>query len=101
MKRWYFLLFSTLLAVNSAWAQGLVYQVGVDGLSCPFCAYGIEKQLTKLEGVKQVKVNTAIRQVVVSMSEGKILDRAQVEEAVKKSGFTMRSFEQSQETTEK
>lgn len=95
------LLLTTLLVTTAVWAQGLVYQVGVDGLSCPFCAYGIEKQLNKLQGTKQVEVDIANGQVVVSMDEGKTLEKAQVIEAIKKSGFSMRSFEQVQGDTEK
>lgn len=91
------LLVMVLLGVNSVWAQGPVYQVGVDGLSCPFCAYGLEKQLNKLDGVNQVEVHVANGQVVVTMDEGKTLEKAQAVEAVKKAGFSLRSFKQGKE----
>lgn len=93
------LLLPILLATAVAWARSPVYTIGVDGLSCPFCAYGIEKQLKKLEGVNQVEVDVAKGQVVVSMNEGKTLEQAQAVEAVKKAGFTLRSFEPDQEKT--
>ena len=32
-----------------AWAAVASYRLQVDGLACPFCAYGIEKKLTALE----------------------------------------------------
>jgi copper chaperone CopZ len=90
-----------LMATSGAWAQGPSYQVGVNGLSCPFCAYGIEKQIHKLDGVKQVKVDIGKGQVVISMDDDRTLEEAQVEAAVKRSGFSLRSFEQSQERVEK
>lgn len=90
------LLLSTLFFTATVWAQGLTYQVGVDGLACPFCAYGIEKQLQKLDGVKQVAVDIEKGQVLVTMADGKALDRSQVEQAVKKAGFSLRSFEPSE-----
>ncbi|MDX1629678.1 MAG: heavy-metal-associated domain-containing protein, partial [Fulvivirga sp.] len=32
-------------------------KVEVDGLSCPFCAYGLEKKLKNLDGVTNIKVD--------------------------------------------
>ncbi len=99
MKRFRYLLISALLVVSSAWAQGLVYQVGVDGLACPFCAYGVEKQLQKLDGVQSVKVDIAKGNVVVTMKDNQRLQRKHAEQAVKKAGFSLRSFDRVQETT--
>ncbi|WP_461480654.1 heavy-metal-associated domain-containing protein [Porticoccus sp.] len=91
------LFLSASLVYVGAWAQDPVYQVGVDGLACPFCAYGIEKQLQKLDGVKSVETDIAKGRVVVTMDDGKVLDRPLVEQAVKNAGFTLRSFEQIEE----
>jgi len=99
MKRLCWLLLATLLAVNSAWAQSHEYQLGVDGLACPFCAYGIEKQLQKLDGVQSVEVDIAKGHVVVTMQDDRQLQREQAEQAVKKAGFSLRSFDRVQEKT--
>ena len=32
-------------------------KVQVDGLSCPFCAYGLEKKLIKIKGAKDVLIS--------------------------------------------
>jgi len=98
MKSIRLLILPILFVASLAWAQGPAYQVGVDGLACPFCAYGIEKQLQKLDGVKTVEVDVGKGQVVVTMIEGKTLDRAQAEQAVKKAGFSLRSFEPAEAT---
>lgn len=37
---------SLLMATAAALAAGPSYRLAVDGLACPFCAYGIEKKLT-------------------------------------------------------
>lgn len=92
------LFLSTVFVTASAWAQGPVYHVGVDGLACPFCAYGIEKQLQKLDGVKTVEVDVKEGNVVVTMHDGKALEKPQAEQAVKKAGFSLRSFDQTKET---
>ena len=99
MKKLCWILLSALLVVNSAWAQGTEYQLGVDGLACPFCAYGIEKQLHKLDGVQSVEVDVAKGRVVVTMQDDRQLQREEAEQAVKKAGFSLRSFDRVQETT--
>jgi len=73
-------------------AAGIEYLVGVDGLACPFCTYGIEKQLQKLEGVAELKTDIAQGLVKIGMQEGKSLTEAKVRQAVKKAGFSLRSF---------
>ena len=31
--------------------------IQVDGLACPFCAYGLEKHLKKINGVESIEIN--------------------------------------------
>lgn len=83
----------TAFSVN-AQEHDPTYAIGVDGLACPFCAYGIEKQLHKLDGVDVVIIDIKLGQIIVQMLNGRTLERIQVEEAIEKAGFSMRSFEQ-------
>ena len=69
------------------------YVLGVDGLACPFCAYGVEKQLTRVEGVETVETDVKAGQVVVTLRDGATLDEARARAAVEASGFTLRGFE--------
>jgi hypothetical protein len=65
------------LAVAFAAAPAIAgsrYALRVDGLACPFCAYG--------KG-----------EVVIEMVDGKALDPAAAERAVKKAGFKLRGLE--------
>ena len=73
-----------------------VYELTVDGLACPFCAYGIEKQLSALAGVESIEVDIDEGLVAVTMAEGATLDRADIEQAVMDAGFTLRKVEQVQ-----
>lgn len=82
------------MVTSSAMAQGPVYEIRVDGLSCPFCAYGIEKQLSKLDGVQEVETDIQQGRMLIRAQDGKALAKAQVEQAVKKAGFSLRSFRQ-------
>lgn len=81
-----------VLAASCAWAQGPIYKVGVDGLACPFCAFGVEKQLQNLDGVIDLQTDIEEGHVIVEVQEGKLLREEQVKQAVKKAGFTLRSL---------
>lgn len=69
-----------------------VYAVQVDGLACPFCAYGIEKQLTRVDGVESVQTDIKSGSVVITMKPGATLDEAEAKRAVEAAGFTLREF---------
>ena len=42
---------AVFLWAGAAFADGVVYRLRVDGLTCPFCAYGIVKTLSAIDGV--------------------------------------------------
>ena len=68
------------------------YTVEVDGLACPFCAYGIEKQLTAIAGVETAETDIKSGAVTVTMQPGSTLDEDAARKAVEAAGFTMRGF---------
>lgn len=88
------MLASILLAgfLPAAYARDTVYALQVDGLACPFCAYGIEKKLSSLKGVKDIQVDIKKGEVIVTMTEGANLSEQLAREKVKDAGFSLRSF---------
>ncbi len=95
--------FSLLLPVTVLAAPAR-YQLRVDGLACPFCAYGIEKELTRTDGVQTLDIDINAGTVTVTMEEGASLTEGQADQIVQDAGFTLRDFsevgaraEQSQE----
>ena len=82
---------SAVFVVIGAAAAG-VYKFKVDGLACPFCSYGVEKQLKAIPGVSGVKVSIKTSTVTVTMKRGTKLTKAQASRSVKDAGFTMRNF---------
>ncbi len=50
-----FALFNPVLAQEQG--EHLYVKIEVDGLSCPFCAFGLKKKLKKIEGVEKVDVS--------------------------------------------
>jgi len=87
------LLFTTLWSA-AALAAGTEYRLRVDGLACPFCAYGIEKKLSSIEGVDDTRVNIKTGEVIVIMAEGVPLAEDLARKKVKEAGFTLRAFSQ-------
>lgn len=83
-------------SLSAAHASGNEYQLGIDGLACPFCTYGIEKQLLKLDGVAELETDIAGGLVTIRMQEGKTPTEDEIERAVKKAGFELRSFSPAQ-----
>ncbi len=89
------LLSGSLLALalmQSAWAAGSHYEMRVDGLACPFCAFGIEKKLKAIDGTSDIKVDLDKGLVSVNMAEGKSLSEEQMKKLYNDSGFTFRSM---------
>lgn len=83
----------TLLTLTAALAQSPVYKLFVDGLACPFCAYGIEKKITALKGVRKIEIDIDAGLVAVTVSKGATLDEAAARQAIDQAGFSLRKFE--------
>ncbi len=79
---------AAILYVGAALADDTHYLVQVDGLNCPFCAYGIEKQLEKLDGVENVETELALGQIAVEVADGVTLSEETVREIIRDAGFT-------------
>jgi len=62
--------------------------IAVNGLACPFCAYGLEKKLSKIEGVEEVDVEMEEGQVHLKLKYGKIVTEETIVKTVKDAGFT-------------
>ena len=66
----------------------LEVSVQVDGLSCPFCAYGLEKKLKKVDNVASLEIQVNEGRAVLTPEPGTSLDLADLEQAVRDGGFT-------------
>jgi len=78
---------------TAATATGPSYRVEVEGLACPFCAYGIEKRLNRIDDVERLETHLKEGAVIVTMKEGAKLDEARARRAVEEAGFTLNGFE--------
>lgn len=82
----------TGLLLSASVLAGQQVDLGVQGLACPYCAFGIEKRLLKVEGVEQVEVNVVDNTVQLSMQPDHTLTEDRARQAVEEAGFTLESF---------
>jgi len=92
MKKLILLTTISLFWSATLFAAGTQYNLRVDGLACPFCAYGIEKKFKKTEGVESVEFDLEKGVVMVKVREGVELTEPQLKQLIKDSGFTLRSM---------
>ncbi len=80
--------------MRGAFAEATVYKIRVDGLACPYCAYGIEKKFNKINGVKFINMDLDKGVVTVKAQDVK-LEEPQLKKLFEDSGFTYRSKQES------
>ena len=82
---------ATLLGTLAApaHADAMRYEVRVDGLACPFCAYGLERKLRDLPGVSTVEVELRTGTARFDVAEGRVVTPAAVRSAVGEAGFSV------------
>ena len=80
----------SMMTVFSANAQKAMdkFMVQVDGLGCPFCAYGLEKKFKEFKGIKNVKIDIETGNFSFNYPAEKSLSMADVEKQVEKAGYT-------------
>ena len=96
MKKLHYMLFVLILLMplTPANAEPISYALQVEGLACPFCAYGIEKKLSTIEGVKDIEVDVKQGEIIVTMAEGATMSEELAREKVEDAGFSLRSMAQ-------
>ncbi len=60
----------------------------VEGLGCPFCAYGLEKKFKEINGIDDIKIEIETGKFTFSFPEEKKISLKTVEQQVKAAGYT-------------
>ncbi len=92
MKKMIMMILLALAWNTMALAAGTQYAMRVDGLACPYCAYGIEKKLNEIDGVEKIDVDLNKGLVIVNVADGVTLSEEQMTQLFKDAGFTYRSM---------
>lgn len=64
------------------------FEVQVDGLGCPFCAYGLEKKFKEFKGIKKVKIEIETGDFSFQYPSEKALSLDAVLKQVEKAGYS-------------
>ncbi|MBL4756039.1 MAG: heavy-metal-associated domain-containing protein [Flavobacteriales bacterium] len=83
---------TTNLANAQETAQKVYVKIQVDGLSCPFCAYGLEKKLKDISGSKDVSIELEAGEATLSVLKDQQPTKEEVEAVVNEAGFTPREI---------
>lgn len=67
-------------------------EMTVLGLSCPFCAYGLEKKLKKVEGLVHVDIDFKTGKVKMEVKDGSKVTDERLKQLVKDAGFELREI---------
>lgn len=86
------LLFLVIINISLASARILSVKISVDGLACPFCAYGVEKKLKRVKGVGSMDIRMQEGTVTLTAEQGQSINFADVPGAIKDSGFSIRQM---------
>jgi copper chaperone CopZ len=81
----------TLLAFNlviPAWAGLKKVEQSIYGMDCAPCAFGAEKGLKKLEGVKDVKVSLNEGKATIELAPDNEVKISEIRSTIQKAGFT-------------
>jgi mercuric ion binding protein len=67
----------------------------VDGLACPYCAYGIEKKIKALDGVDKTSVEIMLNDglVIFQADTPEPMTEASLKTLINDAGFTLRQFQ--------
>lgn len=64
------------------------YEIQVDGLGCPFCAYGLEKKFKEFKGIKKVAIDIETGDFSFQYPAEKALTMEDITKQVEKAGYT-------------
>jgi len=79
----------TLLGSPALYAQaGDVIEIGVSGLTCPFCVDGLDRNLEKLDGVSNADVSLKNNKARIIMKPGVKANIKAIKAAIIDAGFT-------------
>lgn len=87
------LLSSAILLVPRVRAADNSLVIYIKGISCPFCVYGVEKQLQKVPGVVSVTTNYKAATATIEKDPKAPIDLQALEKAVQRAGFSVDRIE--------
>jgi copper chaperone CopZ len=69
-------------------ADETVLEIDINGMTCPFCVYNLERELGQLSEVKQVLISLRSSKALLTLKEGAHINSDSLREVVLEAGFT-------------
>ena len=89
MMRQVIIVAALVFATASAFgADETVLEIDIDGMTCPFCVYSLERELGKLSEVQQVMISLKSHKARLILKEGASVDSETLRKVVLTAGFT-------------
>jgi len=87
-------MFSTTIKAQTKTEQERVYiKIEIKGLACPYCAFGMEKELKKVAGVENVEIELKEGLAYISTPINQKPSKESIEKIIVNSGFTVGKIE--------
>jgi len=93
MKNLLLIMIMSILTGFTLDAQRDIVTAQVDGLGCPYCAYGLEKKFKKVKGIKNVKIEIEEGIFTFTVPSEVDLQVEEVDNRVDLAGYTAKSIE--------
>ena len=77
-----------LVSTLTVFGQKDKVEVKVDGLGCPFCAYGLEKKFKGVDGIKKIKIDLESAVMTFTVPAMDIILTKEVADRVESAGYT-------------
>ncbi len=69
-------------------ADETVLEIDINGMTCAFCVYSLEKELGKLSEVEEVLISLKFNKARLMLKEGANIDADTLQEVVLRAGYT-------------
>ena len=89
-------LFSTIGNAQENFSKEKVYvKIEIKGMACPFCAYGMEKELKKVAGIYNVVIELESGLALISTPKNQKPEEEDLKKIITEAGFTVGNIEYS------
>ncbi len=87
-------MFATTIKAQTKAAQSSVYiKIEIKGMACPYCAFGMEKELKKVAGVENVEIELKEGLAYISTPTNQKPSKESLEKIIVNGGFTVGKIE--------
>ena len=81
-----------ILSTQFLIAQTDQFTLRVEGLGCPFCAYGLEKKFKKVKGIDQIKIDIQSGKMTYNVPAANAMKLTDADALVNKAGYTAKAL---------